>query len=62
MATPEQITPEIARLFFAKNERRKRLAALPYPEKVQAVVQLQRMAVPILKDRDKRARIWKINT
>ena len=33
--------PEIARLFAAKQRRRARLAALPFPEKVQAVVRMQ---------------------
>jgi hypothetical protein len=62
MATPEQVKAAIAKLAAAKHDRRHRLAALPYPEKVRAVVQLQRMTVPILKDRDKRACVWEIDT
>ena len=62
MATPEQVKAAIAKLVAAKRDRRHRLAALPYPEKVRAVVQLQRMTVPILKGRNKRARVWEIDT
>jgi hypothetical protein len=40
--------PEIARLFAAKEARRRRLARLPFAEKVKLVVQLQRMAAPLL--------------
>ena len=61
MAADEHINAEVAILFRAKNDRRYRLAALPYPEKVRAVVQLQRMAVPVLKNRDPRARVWQID-
>ena len=61
MAAHENINAEVTRLFRAKQDRRYRLAALPYPEKVRAVVQLQRMAVPILKNRDPRARVWQID-
>jgi len=60
MATHEQITAEVEKLFSAKRDRRHSLAALPYPEKVRAVVQLQRMAVPVLKNRNKRAQVWQI--
>jgi hypothetical protein len=61
MATPEQINPEVEKLFLAKNKRRLRLAAMSYPEKVRALVQLQRMAYPILKNRNKRECIWQID-
>mgnify|MGYP001381265743 CR=1 FL=1 len=61
MAADEHINAEVAILFRAKNDRRYRLAALPYPEKVRAVVQLQRMAVPVLKNRNPRARVWQID-
>jgi len=61
MATPEQINPEVEKLFLAKIKRRHLLAAMSYPEKVRALVQLQRMAYPILKNRNKRACIWQID-
>ncbi|HBF33605.1 TPA: hypothetical protein DDW35_03480 [Candidatus Sumerlaeota bacterium] len=57
----ENLTPEIQHIFDAKEKRRKDLAALPIAEKVRMVVQMQRMAYPILKDRDPRACIWKID-
>ena len=49
-------------LFAAKEKRRRYLALRPYPEKVQMLLQLQRMAVPLLRGRDPRARVWQIST
>lgn len=37
----DQVPPEIARLFAARQRRRARLATLPFPEKVRAVVRMQ---------------------
>ena len=56
----ENLSPEIARLFAAKEERRRKLAALPFPAKVRAVVRLQKMVAPILRARGKQVRVWKI--
>ena len=56
----ETLTPEIRRLFAAKEARRHRLAALPFPEKVRAVVRLQEMAAPILRMRGRAVRVWAI--
>jgi hypothetical protein len=56
----DQLKSEIARLFAAKERRRVRLAAQPFPEKVRAVVQMQRMAAPILRARGKKARVWNV--
>lgn len=56
----EAISPEVARLFAAKEQRRRKLAGLPFPEKVRAVVQLQRMAAPILRARGRQVRAWHI--
>jgi hypothetical protein len=61
MAAMDKIDFETKRIFAAKEDRRQKLASLPYPEKVRAVVQLQRMAVPLLKNRNKRARVWQID-
>jgi hypothetical protein len=61
MEPMETLTPEIAALFAAKEQRRRRLAACPYPEKVLMLVQLQRMAVPLLRQRNPRARVWQIS-
>lgn len=52
------VTPSLAQIFAAKEQRRQTLARLSYPEKVQAVMQLQEMAVAILRSRGKFARPW----
>ena len=56
----DRLNPEIERLFRAKEQRRVRLAALPYPEKVRAVVQMQKMAAPLLRSRGRQVRIWEL--
>jgi hypothetical protein len=56
----ELMDPEIERLFAAKEARRRRLARLPFAEKVRLVVQLQRMAAPLLGQRGKRVRVWNL--
>jgi hypothetical protein len=53
-----EIVPEVKRLFIAKEQRRRKLAALPFPEKVRAVVRLQQMAAPLLRARGKQVRVW----
>ncbi len=60
MDTMEPLSPEVIRLFAAKEERRCQLAGLPFPEKVRAVVQLQRMVAPILRARGRQVRVWNI--
>lgn len=55
----DELNPEIARLFAAKQQRRHRLAALSFPEKVRAVVRLQEMAAPILRARGRQVRPWR---
>lgn len=57
----ENLTPEIARLFAAKENRRHILAALPFPEKVRAVVRMQEMAAPLLRARGRQVRIWSLH-
>jgi len=57
----DALNPEIARLFAAKEARRHRLAKLPFPEKVRAVVRLQEMAAPVLRARGKIVRAWKLD-
>jgi len=54
----DTLKPEIARLIAAKEQRRHKLAALPFAEKVRMVVQLQRMAAPILRARGRDAPVW----
>jgi hypothetical protein len=57
----DALKPEITRLFTAKEERRLRLAALPFPEKVRAVVRLQEMAAPVLRARGIKVRVWNLD-
>ena len=61
METMDTLKPEIARLFAAKEVRRHKLGALPFPEKVRAVVRLQEMAAPVLRARGIRVRVWNID-
>jgi len=61
MEPVETLTPEIRRLFAAKEVRRRRLAALPFPEKVRIVVRLQQMAAPVLRMRGQPVRVWAIS-
>ena len=61
METVDTLRPEIARLFAAKERRRQRLAALPFPHKVRLVVKLQQMAAPILCARGRLVRVWPLH-
>ena len=54
----EELSPEIARLLAAKEARRHKLAELPFPEKVRAVVRMQEMAAPLLRARGRKVRVW----
>ena len=56
----DDLKPEIARLIAAKERRRRKLAALPFAEKVRIVVQMQQMVEPILRARGLPARVWEI--
>ena len=60
MATADGLRPEIARLIAAKEQRRRQLAALSFPDKVRIVVQLQHMTAPILRARGRSVRVWQI--
>ncbi len=62
MEPVETLNPEIARLFAAKEARRRKLAALPFPEKVKVVVRLQQMSAPIFLARGRPVRVWKIES
>ena len=62
MENVDNLNPEIARLIAAKEKRRRELARLPFAEKVKAVVQLQRMAAPLLRQRGRRVRVWELPT
>ena len=54
----DTLKPEIAKLFVAKEARRRKLTRLSFPEKVRAVVQLQQMAAPVLRARGRMVRVW----
>lgn len=60
MEAVDKLPPEIARLIAAKEQRRRKLAALPFPEKVRIVVQLQQMVAPILRARGRPVRVWRL--
>lgn len=60
MEEMESLTPEIARVLAAKEARRRKLAALPFPDKVRAVVRLQQMVAPILRARGLQVHVWKL--
>ncbi len=49
---------ELNQLLAGKERRRRELARLPIEEKLRAVVRLQEMAAPILRQRGKRVRCW----
>ncbi len=61
MEAMDTLKPEIARLFAAKEARRRKLAALPFPEKVRIVVRLQEMVAPLLRARGKQVCVWNID-
>jgi len=61
MEAMDTVKPEIVRLFAAKEARRRRLAALPFSEKVRAVVRLQEMVAPVLRARGRKVRVWKLD-
>ena len=57
----DALNPAIARLFAAKEARRHKLAALPFPEKVRALVRLQELAAPVLRAQGKIVRVWTLD-
>jgi len=56
----DELNREVAKLFAAKEARRRRLAALQFPEKIRLLVRLQQMAAPILRARGRDVRPWNI--
>ena len=57
----DNLKPEIERRIIAKEQRRHKLAALSFAEKVRLVVKLQQMAVPVLRARGRAVRVWAID-
>ena len=60
MKLMDTLRPEVVRLLTAKEDRRRMLAGLPFPDKVRAVVRLQRMVAPVLRARGREVRVWNI--
>jgi hypothetical protein len=58
MEAVDGISAEVARIFAGKEKRRRDLARLSFPEKVQAVIQLQELAATILRSRGKIVKPW----
>lgn len=56
----DALTSEFQRVIAAKQERRHRLAAMSFPDKVRAVVKLQEMSAPLLRKQGKNVRVWRI--
>ncbi len=61
MESMDSLNAEVAALFGAKVKRRHYLAALPFAQKVAAVVKLQEMAAPILRARGKMVEPWRLD-
>ncbi len=61
METLDGVTSELAALWAAKEKRRHELAALPFAQKVAALVTLQEMAAPILRARGKTVTPWRLD-
>ena len=57
----DTLKPESAKLFAAKEARRRDLPRLAFPEKVRAVVRLQEMAAPALRARGRTVRVWTLD-
>jgi hypothetical protein len=55
------VNAELSRIFAAKEQRRHTLARLPFPDKVRAVIELQKMAATILRARGKMVRPWNVS-
>lgn len=56
----ETLNTKVAELLAAKEARRRKLAGLPFPDKVRTVVRLQRMVAPVLRARGRQVRVWNI--
>ncbi|MFN3410165.1 MAG: hypothetical protein ACK45B_14310 [Limisphaerales bacterium] len=51
---------DLKQLLAGKERRRHELARLPIEEKLRAVVRLQQLAAPILRQRGKTVRCWQL--
>jgi len=57
----ESVNDKVTALFAAKAIRRRKLAGLPFPDKVRAVLRLQRMVAPLWRARGRQVHVWKID-
>jgi hypothetical protein len=62
MAAMDGVSVELAKIFAGKEERRHQLARLPFPQKVEVVIQLQEMTATILRSRGKTVQPWRVST
>ena len=53
---------ELQRALERKQARRRLMAAVPFPEKIAVVVQLQARFAPILRARGKEYRVWRLES
>jgi len=58
----DAVNPLIDRPIAAKQHRRRKLAALPFVEKVRLVVKLQQMAAPVLRTRGLSVMVWSLES
>ena len=56
------LDPTLLRILAAKEARRRKLAALSFPEKVRIVVKLQQMAAPLLRAQGRSVRPWTLRS
>jgi hypothetical protein len=57
----EELDKMMERIFAEKEARRHELAALPWPEKVRRVVEMQKRVAPILKARGIEIMVWDLS-
>ncbi len=56
-----QMAEELNRILQEKEARRRRQAALPYPEKVRIIIEMQRRVAPIYRARGIHLNVWEID-
>ena len=61
MARVDTLTPSAPQRVLGKSLHREALRRLPLPEKVRIVVELQKIAAPILRARGQTPFVWVLN-
>ncbi len=54
------MNPDLEKILAEKQARQQRLAAVPFPEKIRALVRLQAMAAPIQRAKGRTVRICQV--